>query len=63
MPSTKSRESRVRRRLARDGYRLWVPRGRHQAEFGPYAIVENDRNLIGPRGLSLDATEEWANAE
>jgi hypothetical protein len=52
-----AREARIRRALARDGQRLWTPRGRHAAEYGPYAVIDNATNTIGSHGQTLDTLE------
>lgn len=59
MPSIKAREARLRRRLARRGERLWIPRGNAAYEYGPYAVVDISRNTIESWGCTLEGIEGW----
>jgi len=57
MTNEQTREARVRRQLARNGERLWKPRGRHEAEYGPYAVIDLSTNAVMARGCTLDDLE------
>lgn len=59
----RAQESRVRRALAHQGERLWIPRGRYQWEYGPYAVVDVERNMIVAWGCDLDDLERELRAE
>jgi hypothetical protein len=62
--SQTAREGRIRRRLARDGQRLWKVRSdsRWSAEFGPCAVVDIAGNWVGQRGITLDDLEQQLTA-
>lgn len=64
MNRNKTRENRLRRRLAHEGYALRKSRDRspHVDNLGGYMIVDAGRNFIvaGQRyDLDLDDVEEW----
>jgi hypothetical protein len=52
--------SALRHRLARKGWRLWTPRGRWTAEYGPYALVNAYHNRIEAYALTRDDLVEYA---
>lgn len=53
----RAQESRVRRALARQGEKLWIPRGRWADQYGPYAVVEARTNVLIAWGCDLDELE------
>ncbi len=58
MISDNARVARVRRRrLARNGERLWIPRGRYESQYGPYAVVDLHTNAVIQYGATLEDVE------
>ncbi len=54
-----AREKRIRRALAKDGYRLWKVRkfSLDYCQYGPFSVIQNDINGLVGYGMDLDDVE------
>jgi hypothetical protein len=58
-----AREQRARRRLRRFGFRLWKVRdnSRWWSQYGPYSLIDADRNMIVLDSMTIEQVEMWLN--